>query len=210
MRNSSITSLLSKIEAGIKPTRLLIEENTDRNIDILDLGCGNKKLRNSVGVDVNTYSSADIIHDIEKSALPIEDHSFDIVYSDQFLEHLDDLTSVILEIHRVLKSGGIMIASVPYFRSSYAHVDPTHKRCFTINTLDYFVEDTSLSRYYALTDKKFKTIFKFLDSPMDNQKNLRFIAKKLKKRAILGHSNYENSPLSFLFPFTGITYCLVK
>jgi ubiquinone/menaquinone biosynthesis C-methylase UbiE len=46
-------------------------------------------------------------------ALPFEDNSFDLVTCIEVLEHLEDDAKAVSEISRVLKPGGILIASVP-------------------------------------------------------------------------------------------------
>lgn len=45
--------------------------------------------------------------------LPIEDESIDIIILSEILEHLDKLPLAMKEIKRVLKRGGIILASVP-------------------------------------------------------------------------------------------------
>ena len=40
---------------------------------ILDLGCGNKKRDGTIGVDFNSRTKADIIHDLNIFPYPFED-----------------------------------------------------------------------------------------------------------------------------------------
>ena len=95
---------------------------------ILDLGCGKKKRPGTIGVDHSDRHNADIIHDLNKFPYPFESSSVDYVYIDNCLEHLDSPMDVISEIHRILKPKGGLKVIVPYFRSHYAFIDPTHKR----------------------------------------------------------------------------------
>ena len=46
-------------------------------------------------------------------SLPFADHSFDKIICSEVLEHIPDYKSVLSEINRVLKPGGILAASVP-------------------------------------------------------------------------------------------------
>ena len=47
--------------------------------------------------------------------LPFRDQSFDLIVADQVLEHVVNPTSVVNEIHRCLKSGGIVFSGIPFY-----------------------------------------------------------------------------------------------
>ncbi|WML66570.1 MAG: hypothetical protein METHP_00005 [Methanoregula sp. SKADARSKE-2] len=103
-----------------------------------DLGCGNRKKGEAVGIDINPDSSADVIHDLNAFPYPFEDSSFNEIYADNVIEHLDNVIKVMDEIYRISRPGGIIIIKVPYFRSRYAFIDPTHKHYFTVESFTYF------------------------------------------------------------------------
>ena len=210
MLSSPITKLTASFQQGAVPSRSYIQKHLSDQVKSLDLGCGLNKLESSFGVDSSKYCSPDLVHDVDNLPLPLEDNTFDLVYADQFLEHLDNIPFVLSEVHRVLKNGGLLIARVPYFRSSYACIDPTHKRFFTIGTMDYFVAGTDLSIRYPLTSCKYSHIYKYLSSPLDHSKLFRALGSALKRKALRSPHHYENTALSSLFPFTAITYVLVK
>jgi SAM-dependent methyltransferase len=46
-------------------------------------------------------------------SIPYEDESFDVVVSDNVLEHLDNPLDVFREVHRVLRPGGVFLAKTP-------------------------------------------------------------------------------------------------
>lgn len=96
----------------------------------LDLGCGKARHPDSIGIDINPDSNADIIHDLNVFPYPFEDNSFDVVFADSIIEHLDDIPSVMNELHRITRSGGKLIVITPYFSSLDAFTDPTHKHFF--------------------------------------------------------------------------------
>jgi ubiquinone/menaquinone biosynthesis C-methylase UbiE len=52
-------------------------------------------------------------------ALPFDDESFDIVYSSNVLEHVQDPERVMFEAVRVLKPGGVLHFEIPNFMSYY-------------------------------------------------------------------------------------------
>jgi len=73
---------------------------------ILDIGCGDKKHPGSIGIDLN-YKEADIMLDLDKNNIPFQDKTFDLVISDDSLEHFGNPKHIFEEVYRVLKPGGI-------------------------------------------------------------------------------------------------------
>ena len=117
----------------------------------LDIGCGRNKLPGSVGLDQFPFSGVDVVSNLEQT-LPFNDCEFDLVFANQLLEHISDLTGLLVEIHRILKPNGFLLAHVPYFRSSWAHNDPIHLRSFAIESLDYYFRGTWLNAVYRFID----------------------------------------------------------
>lgn len=105
---------------------------------ILDLGCGNRKKPGAIGIDCNPKTCADVVHDLNIFPYPFENASFDEIYADNILEHLNDLIAVMEELFRISRSGAIIKINVPYFRSKWAFIDPTHKHFFTTESFTYF------------------------------------------------------------------------
>ena len=83
----------------------------------LNLGCGDKKYPGYVNVDL--YGEPDRRCDLRVFPWPFETDSVDEVFSEHFLEHVDDYEKTVLEMHRILKPGGVLHFKVPHFRSSY-------------------------------------------------------------------------------------------
>jgi len=171
----------------------------------LDIGCGRNKLNGATGLDQNAYEGVDIVANLE-GPLPIPDEYFDLVFANQVLEHVSDLTPLLMEIHRILKPGGQLLAHVPYFRSSWAHIDPTHVRSFTLDTLDYYVRDTWLHDVYRFSDINFSKIDKFLDTEYPSTIGRRVFTTL----ALRNPMRFENSALSFVFPFEQLSFLLTK
>ncbi len=126
-------------------------------LKILDLGCGNKKRPGAIGIDFNNRTAADVIHNLNSFPYPFEDSSFDEIYLDNTLEHLDDVIRVMEEVYRICKPGGLVKVIVPYFRSLYACIDPTHQHFFTVNSFAYFDPDHAFSTLYNYSMARFKT-----------------------------------------------------
>lgn len=172
---------------------------------VLDIGCGRAKVAGSVGMDHAAYPGVDIVTDLN-AALPVDDESFDVVHANQVLEHIVNLNGLVFEIIRVLRPGGMLIAHTPYFRSAWAHIDPTHVRSFTISTLDYFVRGTYCHEHFRFGEAAFSAKQVHLD--IDYRSGP--LRASFVKLALHNPFKFENSLLSFLYPFEQITYVLTK
>jgi SAM-dependent methyltransferase len=99
---------------------------------VLDYGCGAGQIVAKLlgrGVDAygcdayfegNDWSSSvsaelmgSRIRRIENGRIPYEDGWFDVVISNQVMEHVEDLDAVLAEIHRVLMTGGHVLSIFP-------------------------------------------------------------------------------------------------
>jgi len=172
---------------------------------VLDIGCGRSKYPGSIGLDHMPLPGVDVVADLG-DALPFHDGEFDAVFANQVLEHVRDMVGLMSEIHRVLRLGGILLVHMPYFRSSWAHIDPTHVRSFTINSMDYFVRGTYCHDNYRFGDEAFSEIQVFLDSEYRST-----LARRLfTSIALRMPFRFENSFWSALYPFEQISYLLKK
>ncbi len=124
--------------------------------EILDLGCGTRKRSGAIGVDSNPATHPDILHNLDQFPYPFADSRFDEVYLDNVLEHLENVISVVEELHRITKPGGMVKIIVPYFRSRWAFIDPTHKNFFTADSFSYFDPSHSHSKVYPYSIARFQ------------------------------------------------------
>ncbi len=62
----------------------------------------------------------------------------DEIYLDNVLEHLANVVTTLEEVHRIGRPGCLVRIDVPYFRSRWAAVDPTHRHAFAVDSLGYF------------------------------------------------------------------------
>jgi SAM-dependent methyltransferase len=170
---------------------------------LLDLGCGTRKRPGAVGLDINDRTDADVLHDLNTFPYPFDDESFDEILLDNTLEHLDNVVRVVEEVHRICRPGGLVTIVVPYFRSVWACIDPTHKHFFTVGSFDYFDPDQPMSARYPYSLVRFKCERVVFNETIANS----WLKKMLLKIANRWPRGYEYY-LSHLYPLDDITFRL--
>lgn len=169
--------------------------------NILDVGCGQHKLPGSIGIDIVENSQADVVHDVTDTPWPFKNDSFDLVFANHFVEHVDDLLIFFNEVHRVLKPGGRFIMQVPYFRCVDAYADITHRHFFTSRSLDYIIKDTKLSAY-NYTNCLYTQVGFWYGWPARSRNP--FV--NLFKAYIIRYPKFYDQYLSFLLPVACLTW----
>ena len=105
----------------------------------LNLGCGNKKQKNYINIDVRESVNPDIVADLSKT-FPFESDSIEEIKADNFLEHIPigKTIGLIEEIYRVLKPNGYFEHFTPSTDGRGAFQDPTHCSFWNINSWLYY------------------------------------------------------------------------
>jgi len=105
------------------------------NESVLDLGCGDSFIKNYmpkriiyVGVDL---MGANIPYNLE-IGLPndILNSQFDVIFLNEFIEHIENFRSLLIECKNVLTLHGRIIISTPSNNRILIGEDPTHIHCF--------------------------------------------------------------------------------
>jgi SAM-dependent methyltransferase len=117
---------------------------------IINLGCGSNKKAEEIGVDIIDGPCVDVVADLNVYPMPFDDNSADIIRSSHCFEHLDNIVALMEDIHRILKPGGLLEFTVPHVSNIEFFRDPTHKRPFTLGTMDYFVRDVDTVKYTSV------------------------------------------------------------
>jgi len=123
-------------------------------LKILDIGCGKKKTEGAVGIDRVALPGVDVIHDLNSFPYPFADNLFDEIYATHIIEHLDSITKVMEELHRIAKPDAKVIIITPHYSDFQSWNDPTHKWHLTTYSFRYF-EPEYESSYYSMA--RFKT-----------------------------------------------------
>lgn len=141
---------------------------------ILEIGVGALNYaeiywENPVVTDADDFKAThNVITGVHAEQLPFDNNSFDYVIAKDSLHHFKDPVKALLEINRVLKFGGSLLVSEPYwsplgrFVYRYIHPEPwdTKVKDLTRNSEDLW--DSNQALLLLLNTKfsnKFKTIF---------------------------------------------------
>lgn len=109
------------------------------------LGCGSNRDKKLVyggradwsaltTLDFNADHNPDVVHDLEEIPLPFDDDSFEECHAYEVLEHLGRqgdwrfFFAQWSDFWRILKPGGVFLATCPAASSPWAWGDPSHSR----------------------------------------------------------------------------------
>jgi ubiquinone/menaquinone biosynthesis C-methylase UbiE len=113
--------------------------------NLLDVGCGNKPYRNFFENKITSYTGCDIVQSSENAVdvlcpatqLKFGDNLFDTVFTSQVMEHVEQPQQMLNETFRVLKPGGYLILSVPFYWEH--HEEPYDFYRYTKYGLQYLI-----------------------------------------------------------------------
>jgi ubiquinone/menaquinone biosynthesis C-methylase UbiE len=114
---------------------LWLEKNYfNATMRILDLGCGAGHVVScltELGYDIDGYDYPEI--DLEKK-LPFNDNSYECVILKFVIEHINNIQQLMIEVHRILSPGGIVIILTDDYTKDIENFydDPSHITPFTI------------------------------------------------------------------------------
>ena len=106
----------------------------------LNLGCGNKRRKGFLGVDLFPCEALQVRADIT-GRLPFGDGSIDAVHLDNVIEHVPDIPGLMREIARVCRSGAEVTMITPHFTALASWRDPTHVHHLSYFSFDHFAKE---------------------------------------------------------------------
>ena len=119
---------------------------------MLDVGCGENKQQNFVGLDIRKLPGVDIVHDLEKIPYPLQDNSCLKILASHVVEHINPMkfgfVNVMNEWWRIMKEGGELMIAMPYAWSFGYIQDPTHCNPCNEATFQYFDPKYPLYQIY--------------------------------------------------------------
>jgi SAM-dependent methyltransferase len=116
---------------------------------VLDVGCGINKLPNSIGIDLNPASRADLICDVDSFPYPFADNTFDHIHVSHVIEHVSDVIRTMEEFHRLTRPGGTIFIATPHYTDFSSFCDPTHRWHLNSYSFRYFGENHGGYGYYS-------------------------------------------------------------
>ena len=94
-------------------------------------------------IDIDPDHKPDVVWDLNQRPLPFDDDSFDEIHAYEVLEHIGTqgdwrgFFEEFSEYARILKTGGHLFATVPWWQDAWAWGDPGHTRVIQPQTLGF-------------------------------------------------------------------------
>lgn len=107
---------------------------------VIDLGCGEHKNENAIGIDKVAYRGVDIVHDLESLPYPLPSGCASILIASHVVQQLKPwlFVDIMNEWWRLLRVGGELMVSTPYAGSFGFSQDPANVKPFNEATWAYF------------------------------------------------------------------------
>lgn len=157
------------VELQRQYARALAEKDAkDKGLLCIDIGGGLNPYPGYTTVDLR--DTADYVCDLN-NGIPLPDNSVGVLNASHILEHLQDKTKIMGEIHRVLAHGGWAFIEVPSTDGRGAFQDPTHVSYWNENSFLYYT-DAYLANFIDNKSIRFQEYRRETYFPNDWMKNL--------------------------------------
>ncbi|MBU1777998.1 MAG: class I SAM-dependent methyltransferase [Gammaproteobacteria bacterium] len=134
-----------------------------------------KRYPNTLHTDIIALPGIEMILDLRNLPLPFCSESFDNIYADDIIEHLENVIPTMEECHRMLKPAGKFYMRTTSWKMQNSFRDPTHRHFFTLDSFDFFFPESDVcQKYFWYT----KIRFKKLEAREDGQE-LVFLLEKI-------------------------------
>lgn len=181
---------------------------------VLELGCGQRKRHaDAIGIDALDYPGVDLIGDVHEVLADFPDSSVDEVYSHHFVEHVPDVSRLLVDLARVVRPDGLVEFVAPHYANPYFYSDPTHRSFFGLYTFDYFATSTPHRRKVPTYQQKLR--FRVEATRLGFKSTAPFYGRHAIKRAlglVFDSCNYmrefHEEMLSGVFPAYEVKYTL--
>lgn len=129
--HKSFIFLRDFFETGMKRKIDIVDPIDDKVV--LNLGSGSNPIKGAVNLDLPNWNAAD--GSLTKAnGKEYCGESVDIIHAHHFLEHIPNVKEILWECQRVLKVGGCMYITVPWWNCQMAHQDLNHCNLFSLDT----------------------------------------------------------------------------
>ncbi len=148
----------------------------------LNFGSGQDIKKDWINVDITPFKGVDKNFDFNVFPYPFKENDFDEIYTDNVLEHLNNIPQVMKELHRITKPNGIIHIIVPYYNCFGAYNDVTHTHYFSHLSFEPFYKPDTRGNYFI--KEKFAL------------KKIKFVPTRFGKIFLF---DFIRLPLSFIF-----------
>ena len=163
------TIQVKTVELQRQYARALAEKDAkDKGLLCVDIGGGLNPYPGYTTVDLR--DTADYVCDLN-NGIPLPDNSVGVLNASHILEHLQDKTKIMGEIHRVLAHGGWAFIEVPSTDGRGAFQDPTHVSYWNENSFLYYT-DAYLANFIDNKSIRFQEYRRETYFPNEWMKNL--------------------------------------
>lgn len=141
----------------------------------LNIGCGGDYRDGYLNIDhPESATRHDVSMDLDLPEWDFPDGYADEILANDMLEHLEKPDKVMMEIYRILKTGGVLIGRVPYSKSDGAYQCMEHKCFFTEKSFDAFCEGEFFYPCYGkpLFRKEYVRLIEMRGTPKVKLRNL--------------------------------------
>lgn len=116
---------------------------------ILDIGCGQNKVPGAIGMDINPRANMDVIHDLNCIPYPFRTNEFDVVWARHVIEHVREPLALMIELHRITRSGGLIKLVTPHWTNPDWATDLTHCNHFNSYSFRHLVQGQEGFPFYT-------------------------------------------------------------
>lgn len=117
----------------------------DEGLDVC-AGAGTLLREGFLNTDISPLPGTAFASDVTR--MPLPDGSCRLVVCEDLLEHVD-VQTVMPEMYRVLRPGGLLAIQTCHFTSRDYFMDPTHLRAFSVRSFEFFAKtDLEQARDY--------------------------------------------------------------
>jgi SAM-dependent methyltransferase len=119
----------------------------------LNFGCGKDVKEGYLNADICKLPGVDLKFNFDEFPYPFPDNEFGYIFSDNVIEHLDDIPRVFKELHRISSDGAEIRIIVPHYNGYGAYNDVTHRHYFSHKAFEPFYNHVEKANY--LIDERY-------------------------------------------------------
>jgi len=120
----------------------------------LILGSAGKVAKDAITLDIDPNHEPDLVHNLNIFPWPFNNDQFTEIICHHVIEHLNDLSPVMNELHRICSPEGVIYIEVPHHTAWCANV-PEHKLRFNYFAFDGYIA-TGITKW--MTGVKFELL----------------------------------------------------